>query len=91
MADKPGPLRILLADDHATVRHGLKLLIDGETDMKVVSEADDGGAAVRQALELKPDVVVMDISMPGMNGLAARIRPRRHAGAGGTRRRKSAD
>jgi len=71
MSDKSRPLRILLADDHATVRHGLKLLIDGETDMKVVSEANDGAAAVRQALELKPDVVVMDISMPGMNGLAA--------------------
>jgi DNA-binding NarL/FixJ family response regulator len=71
MPDKARPLRILLADDHATVRHGLKLLIDGEPDMHVIAEADDGGAAVRQALELKPDVVVMDISMPGMNGLAA--------------------
>jgi len=71
MSDKPRTLRILLADDHATVRHGLKLLIDGEPDMKVVAEAGDGAAAVRQALELKPDVVVMDISMPGMNGLAA--------------------
>jgi two-component system response regulator NreC len=74
MPDKPttaGPLRILLADDHVTVRHGLKLMIDGEPDMKVVAEASDGEAAVRQALELKPHVVVMDISMPGMNGLAA--------------------
>jgi DNA-binding NarL/FixJ family response regulator len=67
----PTPLRVLLADDHVTVRHGLKLLIDGEPDMKVVAEASDGEAAVRKALELKPDVVVMDISMPGMNGLAA--------------------
>jgi DNA-binding NarL/FixJ family response regulator len=65
------PIRVLLADDHATVRRGLKLLIDGEPDMVVVAESDDGGAAVQQALELKPDVVVMDISMPGMNGLAA--------------------
>ena len=71
MPDKPRPLRILLADDHATVRHGLKLLIEGEPDMTVVAEAGDGEAAVRQALELTPDVVVMDISMPGMNGLAA--------------------
>jgi DNA-binding NarL/FixJ family response regulator len=73
MRDMPNarPLRILLADDHATVRHGLKLLIDAEPDMKVVAEASDGAAAVRQAVELKPDVVVMDISMPGMNGLAA--------------------
>jgi DNA-binding NarL/FixJ family response regulator len=71
MPDPGGHLRILLADDHATVRHGLKLLIDSEPDMKVVAEAGDGREAVRQALELKPDVVVMDISMPGMNGLAA--------------------
>jgi DNA-binding NarL/FixJ family response regulator len=71
MPDKPRALRILLADDHATVRHGLKLLIDAEPDMKVIAEASEGGSAVRQALELKPDVVVMDISMPGMNGLAA--------------------
>jgi two-component system, NarL family, response regulator NreC len=74
MPDVPNaarPLRVLLADDHVTVRHGLKLLIDGEPDMKVVGEASDGETAVRKALELKPDVVVMDISMPGMNGLAA--------------------
>ncbi len=64
-------LRILLADDHVTVRHGLKLLIDSQQDMKVVLEVSDGEAAVRGALELKPDVIVMDISMPGMNGLDA--------------------
>lgn len=71
MARTPGPLRILLADDHVTVRHGLKLLIDGQPDMTVIAEASDGAAAVQQALDLKPDVVVMDISMPGMNGLVA--------------------
>lgn len=71
LPERHAPLRILLADDHVTVRHGLKLLIDGEADMKVVAEVGDGEAAVRKALELKPDVVVMDISMPGMNGLAA--------------------
>jgi two-component system, NarL family, response regulator NreC len=64
-------LRILLADDHVTVRHGLKLLIDGQPDMKVVAEASDGNAAIESAVALKPDVVVMDISMPGMNGLLA--------------------
>jgi DNA-binding NarL/FixJ family response regulator len=64
-------LRVLLADDHVTVRHGLKLLIDGQPDMKVVSEASDGESAVERALALKPDVVVMDISMPGMTGLVA--------------------
>jgi two-component system response regulator NreC len=65
------PVRILLADDHVTVRHGLKLLIDSQPDMKVVSEASDGKSAVQLAQELRPDVVVMDISMPGMNGLIA--------------------
>src|SRR3954464_1935964 len=64
-------VRVLLADDHATVRYGLKLLIDAEPDMIVVGEADEGDEAIRKTLESKPDVVVMDISMPGMNGLAA--------------------
>ncbi len=64
-------LRILLADDHVTVRQGLKMLIDSQDDMTVVSEASDGTAAVEQARTVRPDVVVMDISMPGMNGLVA--------------------
>ena len=64
-------IRVLLADDHATVRYGLKLLIDAEPDMTVVAEAGDGEEAIRKTLEMKPDVVVMDISMPGMNGLVA--------------------
>jgi DNA-binding NarL/FixJ family response regulator len=71
MSEAPGRLRILLADDHVTVRHGLKLLIDGQPDMQVVSEASDGNGAVLLAASTKPDVVVLDISMPGMNGLAA--------------------
>jgi DNA-binding NarL/FixJ family response regulator len=65
------PLRVLLADDHVTVRHGLRLLIDGEPDMTVVGEASDGAAAVQLALKCQPDVVVMDVSMPGVNGLVA--------------------
>ena len=71
MREHSDPLRVLLADDHVTVRHGLKLLIDGQADMKVVAEASDGATAVQRALDLTPDVVVMDISMPGMNGLVA--------------------
>jgi two-component system response regulator NreC len=71
MPDRAIVLRVLLADDHVTVRHGLKLLIDAQPDMKVVAEASDGEAAVKSAVSLRPDVVVMDISMPGMNGLAA--------------------
>ena len=71
MTERSARLRVLLADDHVTVRHGLKLLIDEQPDMKVVAEASDGATAVQRTLEIKPDVVVMDISMPGMNGLVA--------------------
>ena len=65
------PLRVLLADDHAIVRQGLKFLIDSQPDMGVVGETADGTGVVDQANALKPDIVVMDISMPGMNGLVA--------------------
>lgn len=71
MASTKTPLRVLLADDHVTVRHGLKLLVDGQPDMTVVAEASDGDSALTQARLHKPDVVVMDISMPGTNGLMA--------------------
>jgi DNA-binding NarL/FixJ family response regulator len=65
------PLRILLAEDHSIVRQGLRLLIDSQPDMGVVGETADGVAVVQQASELHPDVVIMDISMPRMNGLVA--------------------
>ena len=65
------PLRILVADDHAIVRQGLKLLIDNQPDMTVVAEAADGETALEQAAASNPDIVVMDISMPNMNGLVA--------------------
>ena len=71
MPETNARLRILLADDHVTVRHGLKLLIDDQTDMTVVAEASDGAAALQLAAKHKPDVIVMDVSMPGMNGLVA--------------------
>jgi DNA-binding NarL/FixJ family response regulator len=71
MSDSTRRLRILLADDHVTMRRGLCFLIDNEPDMQVVSEVSDGAAAVREAASVKPDVVVMDISMPGVNGLVA--------------------
>jgi DNA-binding NarL/FixJ family response regulator len=64
-------LRILLADDHETVREGLKAILNGQPDMEVIGEAADGRAAVLEARKLRPDVVVMDVSMPGVNGLQA--------------------
>jgi two-component system, NarL family, response regulator NreC len=66
-------IRILLVDDHKIVRDGLKLLIEGHSDLAVVGEAANGEEAVRKAGELSPDVVVMDLSMPVMNGLRATV------------------
>lgn len=65
------PIRVLLADDHETVRHGLRLLIDSQSDMRVIAEAADGHMAVEGTAAARPDIVVMDVSMPRMNGLAA--------------------
>lgn len=64
-------IRILLAEDHETVREGLKLIVNTQADMEVVGEAGDGRIAVERAQELLPDVVVMDVSMPEWNGLKA--------------------
>lgn len=62
-------IRILLADDHSIVRDGLKRLVDGAGDMMVVAEASDGHDAIRKTHENMPDVAVLDISMPGLDGL----------------------
>ncbi len=64
-------IRVLLADDHAVVRDGLRALMEKEPDITVVAEASDGREAVRLAEEQSPDVVVMDLAMPGMNGMEA--------------------
>ena len=64
-------LRIFLADDHVVVREGLKALINAQTDMIVIGEASDGQTAWQQAQACQPDVVIMDISMPGLNGVQA--------------------
>ena len=65
------PIRILLADDHAIFRAGLHILLDAQPDMQVIGEAGDGLQAVEQAKELHPDVVLLDLSMPGLDGLGA--------------------
>jgi DNA-binding NarL/FixJ family response regulator len=62
---------ILLADDQALVRGGLRLILDAQDDLEVVGEADDGRAAVERARELRPDVVLMDVRMPVLDGIAA--------------------
>jgi two-component system, NarL family, response regulator NreC len=62
-------IRVLLADDHETVREGLRLLVDAQEDMEVVGEAGDGKAALDQISALHPDVLVLDLTMPGMSGL----------------------
>ena len=64
-------LKVVLADDHAVVREGLRALIDRQADMEVIGEAADGRTAVDIAIRLKPDVVVMDLSMPVLNGARA--------------------
>jgi DNA-binding NarL/FixJ family response regulator len=63
--------RILLADDHAVVRQGFARIMQGEADLEVVGEASDGREAVQKAVELKPDIVIMDVSMPELNGIEA--------------------
>ena len=65
------PIRVFLADDHAVVRDGLRLLLEKEDDMSVVGEAADGRQTVRQVQRICPDVVVMDIAMPELNGTEA--------------------
>ncbi len=62
--------RILLVDDHAVLRAGLRMLLSAEADMEVVGEAGDGGEAVEQATALQPDIVLLDLTMPDVDGLA---------------------
>ncbi len=65
------PIRVLLADDHTLVRAGLRMLIEGLPNMEVVGEASDGLALLELAAKLQPQIVLMDIAMPGLNGLEA--------------------
>lgn len=68
---EPENIRILIADDHAIVREGLRALIETEPGLELVGEAQDGVEAVRKALSLQPDVVLLDLVMPRMDGLSA--------------------
>lgn len=70
-------IRILLADDHTILREGIRVLLEDEPDLTVIGEAEDGQSAVKMAAQLEPDVVVMDIAMPLLNGLEATRQIRR--------------
>ena len=65
------PIRVLLVDDQALVRAGFRIILESEPGIVVVGEAVDGAAAIRQAAALRPDVICMDVQMPGMDGLSA--------------------
>jgi len=76
-----GRIRILIADDHAVLRTGLRMLIGSQRDLEVVGEASDGDEAVRKASALRPDIALVDISMPGSSGIKAIERIREAAPA----------
>jgi NarL family two-component system response regulator YdfI len=67
----PNPIRILVADDHLIIRQGLRLILETEADFELVGEAADGAEALRLCVGLRPSVVLMDLRMPGMDGLTA--------------------
>jgi DNA-binding NarL/FixJ family response regulator len=71
------PIRVVIADDHAILREGMKVLLQGQSDVVVVGEAEDGRQAVQRCQELRPDVVLMDIAMPGLGGYEATLEIRR--------------
>jgi DNA-binding NarL/FixJ family response regulator len=70
-ADSDRPIRVLIVDDHAVVRQGLRMFLGPDVGFEVVGEAASGGEAVEQARALRPDIVVMDLLLPGMNGIDA--------------------
>jgi DNA-binding NarL/FixJ family response regulator len=75
------PIRVLIVDDHAVFRHGLQLALDQVADIVVVGDRDDGASAIDACATLAPDVVLMDVRMPGMTGIeATRVIAERHTG-----------
>ena len=64
-------IKLLLADDHAVVRSGLRMLLEAQPDMEIVAEAENGRETIEKVLAFQPDIVLMDIEMPGMNGIEA--------------------
>jgi len=72
--ESPKRLRVFIADDHAVVRDGLRLLINAQPDMRVVGEAEDGRQAYEVIKEQQPDLAIMDVSMPGANGIETTVR-----------------
>ena len=71
-------IRVLIADDHVIVREGLRALLEAQPDIKVVGEATDGEETVNRTKEIQPDIILMDITMPGMNGLEATRQIKEH-------------
>ncbi len=69
MTGAAAPLRVFIADDHPVVLAGVRALLNGDTELEIVGEARDGVTALRMALELKPEIMVLDLSMPGLNGV----------------------
>jgi DNA-binding NarL/FixJ family response regulator len=65
------PIKIILADDHQIVRQGLRILLEAEPDMEIIAEADNGRKVLKLVQELLPDVIIMDLSMPELNGIEA--------------------
>jgi two-component system, NarL family, response regulator NreC len=72
-------IKLLIADDHTVLRSGLRMLLDAQADMQVVGEASDGSQVLHQLADLQPDILLLDLSMPGLGGLEALPLIRKHA------------